>query len=770
MNDRNQALARRLIRENLLSAEDVDRALLRLESGDHLDLGSLLVAEGVLDRGQLEALQGRRNDSNDPTQAFELVAEPGSPEDQATGDGGESEAPTQFARISPPSISGPDPLIGRVLGGVRLCEVIGQGGMGRVYRGHHERLDQSAVVKVLRSVPDHAQETEARFRREARACARLRHPNVIQVYDVDSTPDGVHFITMEYVEGETLQEHVVARGGSLPETEAVEIVIRIAEALGAAHEKGIVHRDVKPSNVLISNLGEIKVGDFGLALDLWTDEKISQTGQMMGTPDYMSPEQWEGQEIGPSSDLFSLGVLFYYLLSGRTPHAGASAPTVLRNLLSGSSVDLPSHRAGLSGDIVRIVHRLLELEPNDRYASVEALVRDLGQATIEETISLPRGRRPGRAIAIGVGVATVLLVGVAFWGLSSPSQENLERPEGPSSWEETRRWWSENPDRAQEYLRRLETLHGQLRAGGEADRVQEEVTRLEREIKGRAGIDVAERLEKEGRPLNALRTVIAAGRLITEPESGLRCERFRNRLEKDLKSGGVAWAEDADGSYSVSVLGPKEGVIDAAWSGEVLRPVLAGTDTAVGFGIPLERGGVYLAEPVRSRLDELEVDLLTRPRRLVGERDLTPFVVFLLVNDRVVRLEVHVNDLAAEVTRLRLAVDSFAASGDSMPWDALRKRARGEFFEEEADFERVRRFPLPRRFRINGRGGNLEVRIDVTPLGDRKIGDGGREGKVIEIDLSRIGLASHDEVRLGLVGTGLLDLLRFEVKGRFPSD
>jgi serine/threonine protein kinase len=227
-----------------------------------------------------------------------------------------------------------DPLVGHVLDEkYRLDERLGEGGMGTVYRATHLLIDRPVAVKVLhtRFVEDEA--AQARFRREARAAGRLQHPNAVTVTDFGSTPDGYDYIVMELLEGRTLRD-VLADESPLAPARAVGLMMQIAAAVEAAHEGGVIHRDLKPANIFIvqgKNLPPVvKVLDFGIAklaadsLDDSDARNLTQTGVMIGTPRYMSPEQCDGEHLSPAADVYSLGIIFYEMLTGATPFNGAS--------------------------------------------------------------------------------------------------------------------------------------------------------------------------------------------------------------------------------------------------------------------------------------------------------------------------------------------------------------------------------------------------------------------------------------------------------------
>src|SRR5215208_7198809 len=207
-----------------------------------------------------------------------------------------------------------------------LGESLGSGGMGEVYLAHDGVLERDVALKVLRSQYAGDEEFAERFRREARSAASLSHPNIVQVYDRGEAEDGTSYIAMEYVPGGTLKERISERGAPDPGV-AASLALQIAEALDAAHECGVVHRDIKSQNILLSATGDAKVADFGIARAA-DETTISHLGDILGTAKYMSPEQATGKPATPKSDLYSLGVVLYEMLTGELPYTAESSVAV----------------------------------------------------------------------------------------------------------------------------------------------------------------------------------------------------------------------------------------------------------------------------------------------------------------------------------------------------------------------------------------------------------------------------------------------------------
>ncbi|HEX7464153.1 MAG TPA: protein kinase, partial [Actinomycetota bacterium] len=214
-----------------------------------------------------------------------------------------------------------------LLGGrYRVEEELGRGGMARVFRGTDTVLGRPVAIKIL--APQFAEDANfvTRFRREAQAAARLNNPHVVGVYDTGSD-DGVHFIVMEYVEAKTLADFLTGGSRIMPER-AIELAESVCEALSVAHAAGIVHRDVKPANIMVARDGSVKVTDFGIARLTTSADTIAQTAAVLGTASYLSPEQAQGQPVDQRSDIYSLGAVLYEMVTGRPPFSGDTAVAV----------------------------------------------------------------------------------------------------------------------------------------------------------------------------------------------------------------------------------------------------------------------------------------------------------------------------------------------------------------------------------------------------------------------------------------------------------
>ena len=270
----------------------------------------------------------------------------------------------------------------RLNGRYRLEARIGSGGMSTVYRAMDETLQRMVAIKLMnREVASDSDQLE-RFRREARAVAQLSHPHIVGVIDAGEDA-GRPYIVFEYVEGETLKERI-RRCGRLPVTEAVAYGIEIARALGAAHARHIVHRDVKPQNVLIDEEGRAKVTDFGIARTL-DEDGLTADGRVLGTTDYVSPEQALGQHVTGQSDLYSLGIVLYEMLTGEVPFRGENQVAVAMKHVREELPDVQTRRPEVSAALASVVDTATAKHVEDRYADDAELIADLEDVLAIET-------------------------------------------------------------------------------------------------------------------------------------------------------------------------------------------------------------------------------------------------------------------------------------------------------------------------------------------------------------------------------------------------
>lgn len=262
-----------------------------------------------------------------------------------------------------------------------LQELVGTGGMSSVYRAHDRLLERDVAIKVLHEQFTADSEYVERFRREARAVAQLSHPNIVTVIDRGEQDDR-QFIVFEYIEGENLKA-LVEREGPLPERDAIEFALQVARALGFAHGQGLVHRDVKPQNVLLNDGGQAKVTDFGIARSLDVQGGLTQTGTVMGTSDYIAPEQARGSKVDAQSDIYSLGTVLYELLTGEVPFRGDNFVAVAMQHINQPPPSVRERRPELSPCVDEVVQRAMAKEPRHRFRSMDDLCAELSECQSE---------------------------------------------------------------------------------------------------------------------------------------------------------------------------------------------------------------------------------------------------------------------------------------------------------------------------------------------------------------------------------------------------
>ena len=293
-----------------------------------------------------------------------------------------------------------------IAGRYELLELIGKGGMSSVYKAHDRLLDRQIAVKILHPHFTEDEEYVERFRREARSVAQLSHPNIVTVID-RGEDEGRQYIVFEYVEGENLKQ-LLERTGPMPVTDALELAVQMGRALAFAHSRGLVHRDVKPQNVLLNADGQAKMTDFGIARSVDV-QGVTITGTVLGTSEYIAPEQARGQQVDSQTDVYSLGVVLYELLAGGVPYEGETFVTVALKHVNEPLPSVLDRRPDVPPRVAMAVERAMAKSPDDRFGSMNAFVDELqaclaevdpagDQATMiqRRPSAQKRARRPGR--------------------------------------------------------------------------------------------------------------------------------------------------------------------------------------------------------------------------------------------------------------------------------------------------------------------------------------------------------------------------------------
>ena len=320
-------------------------------------------------------------------------------------------------------------MVGETISHYKVTAEVGRGGMGVVYKAEDTKLKRFVALKFLRSDVLEDEEHKERFLREAQAAAALDHSNICTVYEIDEA-DGQTFLSMAYLEGETVKEKIKAR--PLKVKGALDIAIQTAQGLQAAHEKGIVHRGVKSANLMVTPQGQVKIMDFGLA-QLAERSQLTKTATILGTPAYMSPEQARRQRTNRRTDIWSLGVVIYEMVTGRLSFEGERQQAVLYAISSEEPEPLTALRTGVPVELDRIVGKALAKNPEERYQHIEEMLVDLRALGKQGSIDADRSS-PGRARAsrrksayvyggIAALVLTLLIATAAF--LASPGEETI---------------------------------------------------------------------------------------------------------------------------------------------------------------------------------------------------------------------------------------------------------------------------------------------------------------------------------------------------------
>ena len=297
-----------------------------------------------------------------------------------------------------------------------IVRLLGQGGMGAVYQAHDKELERQVAIKVIRADMAANPEILRRFKQELILARQITHKNVIRIFDLGQA-DGIKFITMEYIEGENLQA-VLRQKKKLAPAEAANVLAQVCRALEAAHNEGVIHRDLKPQNIMLDKTGRAYVMDFGIARSM-LGSGMTQTGALIGTPDYMSPEQAKGQTLDARSDLFSIGIIFYEMLSGQVPFDADTTMGKLWKRTNEPARPLDELDKSIPKPLSDIVRKCLEIDPQKRYASAGDLLRQIelwqGPGAGTRVVTLSGAALPSYAKWVAAGLGVVVIAGILFF-------------------------------------------------------------------------------------------------------------------------------------------------------------------------------------------------------------------------------------------------------------------------------------------------------------------------------------------------------------------
>ncbi|MCZ6689081.1 MAG: SUMF1/EgtB/PvdO family nonheme iron enzyme [Planctomycetota bacterium] len=446
--------------EEIIAARE--KQMDRRKAGEPHRLGALLVDEGVLEHDQVSKILqtqytrvlacpkcGKRTTATDTSPGTlcacsRCAAEMSVPDGTAEISQIQVKEYLEYKSRGPISVSSVDQaadrssgaakMIGTTIGGCKITKKLGEGGMGAVYKGEHETLRRESAIKILPAAYANNPTLVARFFREARAAGKIRHPNIVEVYNVGQDA-GLHFIEMEYVKGKSVKQmmddgDLKKEDGTINLDECIRIMKDTAIGLVAAHTADVIHRDIKPDNIMVNLEGRVKIADFGLARSVEGESMdLTKTGQIMGTPTYISPEQADAAKTDQRTDIYSLGATFYHLVTDEKPFTGDSPMVILLKHINEEPTPPDQYNPDLAPSLVSIIDKMMAKRLDQRYQTMNEVIKDIesfqGGATISYKIKKKK-KFPVKRVAAAILIAFASVVGIFMWKVGQISGEERQ--------------------------------------------------------------------------------------------------------------------------------------------------------------------------------------------------------------------------------------------------------------------------------------------------------------------------------------------------------
>ena len=556
-------------------------------------------------------------------------------------------------------------LVGKDIGGYKILERVGRGGMGTVYKSRQISLNRICALKVLSAKYAKDPTFVQQFVAEARAAGQLQHPNVVQVFDVGEA-GGLHFFSMEYMDGGAVQDMLAERDGSRLEwTEALPMMKDACQGLVFAEKHGIVHRDIKPDNLMLSGEGRVKIGDLGLAQHGDGDD----SGKIFGTPHFIAPEQARGKTTGHTADIYALGATFYRMVAGRTPFSGKSVKEILKRQISEPHVPLTTELVEFPPDLSAIVDRMMEKDPANRFQSASDLLAEIEEFELAHQIELSGLKKVNKPLRIAMGLVLLALLGVVAWLVTRP--KDVEFVEVPG---ENNNPVGVDPDEVDRIRRENEAKQRSLRAEAEFNKLVGTAPfgepTLDKEDDWRAKADKFEALAEQHAGTPTVGKANGKARDIRD-----RLDELRNAFDSTMGAARTWW----DGKKA-AIGGQLD---DGSWKDavEAAKSTLGGEEW--------KKHSEHLNEDAKTYLDGVLADALKRARKFLD--DALAEGARLLGAGRSRDAVLHVED-AQQTLRLHAVADPrfgelAQSAGD---WIATQQQSLHESLKRQLDEDRQR--------------------------------------------------------------------------------